>query len=522
MKISGKMVLFLVNLFYWGIATAQDTLVYFEDIVFFSDEEKKAFTSLELDEHPGYFTLASLTEGDYNLEKIAGYHNGVQKFISNYENEGFQKLKPLKKVKKLHQAVHNTYLKKYEMASGFTKIFENGTYNCATASVLFGIVFEALEIPFSIKLMPDHVYLLAWPESESIVVETTNPAKGMLVYDEQYKSGFVDFLHESKLVSEEEYMNQPVDSLFAEHFFTEEDITLGELMGVLYQNASVPFFEKEDYAQAWHYTQKAYYLLPSETLKYQLFGSGIYYLLHSGYNDLECAKILGQISRMDFYSMIDDVVDEAFRNATVKILVEKGDFDTYGKFYQILTDDIRDSSMMSKVSFVYHYETGRIQYNRMEYQGSLDHIIECLKINPNHTDAQYMFTFALTEVLKEISDPEEKIREIKRYGISYPQILDNKRVSMIHFVAVLEVADRYFYTGSAEKGNTYLKMFESEYPGPEDLPGYLDQYVVQAYSSAATHFFRRGNTTMARHYIDKGLFYVPGSFELHTRKAALK
>jgi hypothetical protein len=79
------------------------------------------------------------------------------------------------KMKLLFKEVHGYFFVKYDEEAFFSQIFDNGNYNCVTASMLYSIIFDHNKIPFEIKETPTHVYLVAFPGSENIMVETTNP-----------------------------------------------------------------------------------------------------------------------------------------------------------------------------------------------------------------------------------------------------------------------------------------------------------------------------------------------------------
>ena len=41
--------------------------------------------------------------------------------------------------------------------------------------MLYSMVFDAMKIPYKVMAAPGHIYLIANPGSNSIVIETTNP-----------------------------------------------------------------------------------------------------------------------------------------------------------------------------------------------------------------------------------------------------------------------------------------------------------------------------------------------------------
>lgn len=80
-------------------------------------------------------------------------------------------------IKKVFNKVHNRFLKKYESQSIFNDLTESGDYNCLTATALYMIVFDNLDIEFSAHEKKDHIFLVAKGKS-NVIIETTDPING--------------------------------------------------------------------------------------------------------------------------------------------------------------------------------------------------------------------------------------------------------------------------------------------------------------------------------------------------------
>jgi hypothetical protein len=68
----------------------------------------------------------------------------------------------------------NKYLKYYKLDSFFPDIFSTKTYNCVNGTALFAIIFDEINIPYHILEVPNHVYLIAYPSTLKIGVESTD------------------------------------------------------------------------------------------------------------------------------------------------------------------------------------------------------------------------------------------------------------------------------------------------------------------------------------------------------------
>lgn len=66
------------------------------------------------------------------------------------------------------------------------------------------------------------------------------------------------------------------------------------------------------------------------------------------------------------------------------------------------------------------------------------------------------------------------------------------------------------------KALEYLSMFENLLPPDySDLDvSLISKDIVNAYSKAASYYYRKGNYSKTKKYLEKGLEFVPGNYEL--------
>jgi hypothetical protein len=57
----------------------------------------------------------------------------------------------------------------------FSEIFTNGIYSCVTASTLYALIVDKLSVSYSIREVPNQVYIVAASEKSNMVFETTTP-----------------------------------------------------------------------------------------------------------------------------------------------------------------------------------------------------------------------------------------------------------------------------------------------------------------------------------------------------------
>src|SRR5690606_6287336 len=206
--------------------TIENPLVRHEDLTFESSLEEefffKALSSQSKENILGLFLAMDKNVGEHDL---VNYNKHFASGIVEVSSSRLDKKSPEKKIKTIYNTAHQHFLKKYEFKNHFSDIFTTGAYNCVSATALYAMIFNELDIPYSIKETPTHVYLISYPSTHSILVETTDPAGGYYVLNDKFKAQFVENLKESKLISEAEFRNSTTNDIFNEYYFTESDIS---------------------------------------------------------------------------------------------------------------------------------------------------------------------------------------------------------------------------------------------------------------------------------------------------------
>src|SRR5690606_32752962 len=101
---------------------------------------------------------------------------------------------------------------------------------CVSATALYALAFEELKIPYTVKEQPSHVYLVAHPREEQIVLQTTTPVGGYTAISNEFKMSFVRNLKDNKVISSQEFASRDNSTLFDEYYFGKNsDIRLLDL-----------------------------------------------------------------------------------------------------------------------------------------------------------------------------------------------------------------------------------------------------------------------------------------------------
>jgi hypothetical protein len=203
--------------------------------VFDNDLEKNIFTSLEAGKEVD--DLALFLASDPAFSKEADVKTAALKLNGFLEHSKQTKgeLKS-KELKSLYKNIHQSFLNQYVDNPVFGSIFSSGEYNCATATALYAVVLNKLAIPYDIHETPEHVYIVAAPQSHSILFETTAPGAKILQINDKVKKLFVEEMYNNKLISKDDFENGDRNALFDKYYYENVPIHMRELAGLLYYN----------------------------------------------------------------------------------------------------------------------------------------------------------------------------------------------------------------------------------------------------------------------------------------------
>lgn len=494
---------------------AQDSLVQYKDLVFNSAFEREAITNYIQKPGSNYIDIFLAVDPAITPSIAADYRQKFQNIITTIKDEKYLKKSNDKKIKKLYEKVHETMLKKYEAQNHFSEVFKSGYYNCVSSSILYGLVFQQLNIPFTAKEKPTHVYLMSYPESDQIIVETTDPSGDFLKHSDRYKSLVVDRLKENKLISQQEFNSKSVNELFNQFYFPDHDINLKELIGIQYMNDALYKFDKEQYEEGYHQLEKAYFFYPKENMSTMLLVLNVQLLNTLNYEDIKSMKYLAELSRYEGLGLSQENILAEFERMTQKQLTNKADTATYRQYYEKFIALSGNETLNKEISYIYNLRRGLALYNTGNYEMSLPFLELAYELNPKNLDINRIYISALGQQLNYESDNHNIIEKLETEYRHHPELIDNTIfLSMLANAYVIGFGQG-FELNNEKEALKYKALFEKYFTNDLNV---LATNIGRAYSLAAVYYFRKGNTLKAKQLISQGLKYAPGNYELLSRQ----
>jgi hypothetical protein len=498
----------LIQLFIFTLsATSQnlpDSLIRFSDLRYHSEFEKEAvlkFVKYKKDT----FDLFMAIDEKMTIEEA---NRDYESFLNVFDELNQKKIETksiTKKIKTSYASVHSRFLQKYNENEYFPVMFQSGTYNCVSASMLYAMVFDRLAIPYKVMVSSNHVYLIGNPGSNSVVIETTNPSFEKAIFNGEFQQQYVNYLRASKLISENEYKNKSVEEIFEEKFNEVKDAEFYNLPGFQYYNKALAKFQNNEFESALTLSQKAYFFYPASQVKSLLNTSLIYYIEKSDFNKVADIDYLAQLSRFENTDL--NTVVGIFNNIIHYHLQYTNKEAFCDSLYQRLISQLSDKKKIEEISFAYNLQ---MSYRYQNTDKVEKYVAKALAIKGNHQDANYILETYLYQKLYGISDLNSRLDTIvhleKKYNneIIKPVLLEHK------LTTYLQMASEQFENKKMSAGDKYLLEFENNCSMPIRSK-MLIKITENTYHLAALHYFYKGNKPMAENYINRGLKYVPKS-----------
>lgn len=517
LKKSGFIIVFLLLLCSPHLhAETQDSLIYFNDLNFRNEFEKAVFVN--------YLNKQSINQMDLFMTPykwgdsidVTAAHLRVDECVSNLHVQIDGKTN-VKKAKIVYEYVHKTFLKVFKLQNSFSDIFTKGEYNCVGATALYSVIFSRLNIPYQIKEKPHHVYLIAYPNEEKILIETTSPNDGYFAFNNDFQVKYVNNLTKQKLIAQNEIDHTSTEELFNKYYFSSENISLVQLAAFQYVNYGIYHITDKEFDGAIIELKKADLLYPCERIAFALKISVAFQIDNNNYDSLKQVANLLLLCRFNNQND-DEISDELIKNEFARLtqcqLINHSNFSRYDSSWAAVRSVIKDTLLKNDIDFTYHLETVRISYiNSSDKEKELWHLKAAYDINPMNANLQALIISHLGNRFDKNDDANAAMTVLDKYGKNFSFLETNTLFNKVKGTILLEMSYRSFVTNDLQKGNSYMKSFEDLYELKKPLT-IENKFVEKTYSTAAAVYFKKGNYARSKQIIQKGLYFAPESFRM--------
>lgn len=490
---------------------------------FNSDAEANLFDAIEKKQPYSPAALFMIIDSAVSEKSIREAEQAINGFTERLRME-----KPGKTFSKTVQnhftKTHKEFLIKYRYSAYFNEIFESGTYNCVTASALYAMLFDQLDIRYSIKETPTHVYLIVNPGKENIMVETTDPQGEIVVITDEMKVRYLDYLKAEKLISDADLKSNSTNDLFYHSFYSDSDISLLELAGIQYYNRGIELINKQDFGKALVNLEKSYTLYPGDRTAFLIITCLEQFVRdevvsHYDQNKEYFVKYVNYTRRED----TREVMQNHFEKVARELLLNQNDKVHYESFYSYLNENITDSAAVAGIQFINYFYLGTAEGLKSNSAKSIAYFTKAVAINPNNLVLQSLVAQVVLQQISRYGEIKEEniLDSMDHYVQLFPFLSENPTILDIYPHLYLQLAGNHFNRNKGETGGKYISLFESFYKTHPDTE-LKDELIGWAYGEESSYYIRKGNKAKAKEMLLTGLKYSPDNEHLKTKLSYLK
>lgn len=486
-----------------------------EHYITYNNESEKSL--LSTGQAPAdYVRLALVAElGENDANSLLQKANDEIKQL-NWDATSDQKTE--KRLKQLFQKAHAAFLRQYDEKAKFSQLFTTGEYQCVGASILYAYILEQYKIPYQIKETPTHVYVVAYPDSYNILLETTNPTFGYYAPDAKMKTNYVQSLVKAKFLDQAHVDQVGIDQAFNEVFYSKTSITLKNAVGLLYYNKSLEKIDASRYADAYSDMAKADILYPAtkhEFLKNDIMNE---VLKNSKFDDMKDWEALVYVANSPITPQEEKKnVEYEFNELIQNKLWKNAQKDKVDQVYGFLYKNLKDSTIRSDIEDNYLMENARYDYTshkNAEAQGYLEKLV--LK-NPHNPMPKSMLVDLIIQKFNNQPGSVQSIEVLNQYVKKFPFMTTDPVIKSIYLYNYAYISVEAFVQSNEATGNKYMKMMMEDMDNFKDYAQKNDLMVAKVFGKASEYYYRKQGKQKAMAILNMGLKYEPNSEELQRK-----
>lgn len=498
-----------------GMVQASDT-IRIKTPTYHSEFERTNFENYIATGKADILRLALGLDSTISEQKMPEYNASMKDYVSSISSGISKMTNNKKKIQYIVKTLSHRLFIKYNSTKTLTDFFTAGDFNCVTGSLFYALILDNIDIPYVVKEEPTHVFLLAYPGTFSLPLESTDPAMTIFVPNEDFKNKYVNFLLESKIITKAELTEKGGEAIFNSNYYSDKEISSKELVGLLYYNAAVENFESKNFKTSVEQLEKAYLLYPCDRIHYLLQVSVLATLETAKNNNKDLAvEDMDMLAKLLLYSsqkQYGSVVEDEFSGITYRYLINSNKEAEYEKIYNRLISQIEDSTVKSNLSINYYYQRSRAAAIKGNVEQSWKFITEAYKLNPLNLDNIDYFQTIFIRQMQTLSNKSEFLNIYNAYLTEYPVLAKDVNVTRIGCYYLVRQAVNSFNQSNYKEGAKALAEFEAFIKKHSFTPE--PNFVGDIYGAAASYYYRKNDIKSCKAILEKGLAVSPDNEQL--------
>lgn len=433
----------------------------------------------------------------------------------------YDKLSEKSKVKKVFADVKKKYLTNYRYLVFFPDLFISGVYNCVTGTALIAIIFDELQIPYSIVKVPSHVYLIAYPKTHKIGVESTKNKDGVFQWNDYSKRMAINYLLRTEKISESDVRQNSADIIIDRYFYVSSELTFKNLVGIHFINRALELNKISINKKALTFIEKA--LTFDESQQTQLiYASILVDLLGETKSDkIEVIDYLTKYYNVEKKDVEREKVKRSFEFSIYEAIKERDDTVFIKKSIELINSNLTVKE--DRDEFISAIELQRSEWLMRQGQRTAAYksALKGYKLDGSNKQFEKLISYFIADEIYENEPEEDELDSIFDSKImEFPFLAESFIFQSFRVICFSYLISDAFFVDDEELGKFYLAKIQSLI----DQKKYLEEKDVSsalsyAYGDMASFYFREIKIEQANYWISKALDLNPDSKLLNRKKA---
>jgi hypothetical protein len=452
-------------------------------------------------------------------ERTLSVKEQLDAFVSEIKLSKLMRMSEVKLMKELHKKVHERFLGTYLYVSPFNKIFETGQYNCVSATALFALVLEELDIPYAIQEQPNHVYIMAYPDTKAISVEMTALRDAYYLPARKDVSKSVAVLVELGLTTREAILQQGSLQIYNAFYNTNSVVDLKQLAGIQYFNEAITAANENEFEKAFDAickTEKLYNVAKTQVFKTEL----LYSLLDEA--KFDSMKDIGYlISYANLKKNDESQVYAQYAKFIHEQLIMTGRRDLADSSHTCIALQLKDTALVAKLNGLYYLGLSEYFSNAYNLKKRLEYAELAHASAPAIPGIQLWLAQSILSSLENYEE-EELVAKMDEYVSRYPFLKTHNLFLMGYFYLYTAASNEFYSDDDGENGKKYFDLALQTRDALEDKEVLDQDQVGWLYAEAGSYYARKHEYQAALNVLEDGLKLAPGHERIVARIEIVK
>jgi len=484
-----------------------------DTVRFHSRFEKALFDSASTGTTRDHVLLFALIDSDSS--ECVSMQNSLDRFYGRVLSPMLKGKNSKKKAKIIFDEVRRQFLRRYVDTAFFSRVFRDGTYNCVSGSALYAIVLGHYNIPYEIHELPTHIYVVANPNNDPILFESTSP-RGYVQFSEKLKANVIGQLVNRNYITKEDVESVGASKAFDNYFFSKKIIDIINLAGVQYWNASIRAYTDQADKRGLEMIRRTQLLFPSErnAVVRTIFLDGA--LADSRFDCLDDIEMLveyGNLSKLERnHKRVIDEFDEILH----KNLILNSNKKFCSDACTIMVKKLTNKDMVAEVKRLRHTYFAKYYYLKNNADSALLEADFVYNSNPNNSEIQNLIHDCVFKKLQISKASPASIATLDQAVVKYKYLSSDAFVKAAYIELYARQSYLNFQANQPQPGMRYMGLLEKslsaapEVDKDEMLLGYV-------YAEAGSYLYRQHQYDSALRMMQHGLHFSPDHPEIKIR-----